>query len=463
MSKYRKKIFPVANYTTIATVLQQHSPGDIVEIKGWVKSMRKMKDTIFFDVNDGSCARRLQVALPQMKKKDNLTTGSSIVATGKLNISPLGQIEVQAERIEILGICSINEGYPFAPRKTYPPEYIRQYLHLRSRTSKFASMLRIRNTITFEIHNYLHLKGFINIHTPILTSNDCEGAGEVFVVTADNKSLLKNMVKSNVPFDQAYFGAKTYLSVSGQLHLEAAVHGLSKVYTFGPTFRAENSRSRHHLSEFYMLEVEIAFLDTIEELSLFIEDLVKTVSSQVLDKCIEDITNFHTVPGNNIAMYTNKKYQILSYDEAVGILQNNSDKFKTGCCSKDGLSKEHEMFLVKHCGGPVFILNWPKEMKPFYMKECSSNNSKVAALDLLGPDVGEIVGGSLREDNYNKLKSRIPEGNTNLDWYLDLRRFGNVPTGGFGLGLERFIQSLLSINNIRDTLPFPRWAHNCSM
>ncbi|KAK9738320.1 tRNA synthetases class II (D, K and N) [Popillia japonica] len=441
--KYTDRSVFIVEHSTIASIFQKHFPGDIVEIKGWVKSKRKMKENVFIDVNDGSCSKKLQIVVPQQNKNTDITTGASIAATGKLNTTASGQIELQATKIDILGECSLNKGYPFAPRKIYPSEYIRQYLHLRPRTNKFASLLRIRDALNFEIHNFLHLNGFVNVHTPILTSSDCEGAGEVFVVTPNSKQLLKDMRKSHVSLEEAYFNKKAYLSVSGQLHLEAAAHGLCRVYTFGPTFRAENSKSKHHLSEFYMLEVEMAFTDSIEELISFIERLIRTISSEVLNKCSEDIANFQST--------------------TLDVLEKNVDRFKSEYCAKEGLSKEHEMFLVKHCGGPVFVINWPKQIKPFYMKECVNDAIRVSALDLLGPNVGEIVGGSLRENDYQKLKGRIPEGNTELDWYLDLRKFGSVPTAGFGLGFERLIQSMLSINNIRDTIPFPRWAHNCSM
>lgn len=343
-----------------------------------MKSIRKLKNNLFFDLNDGSCQEKLQVILPQDVRNSNLTTGSSVLAIGKLSISPSGQLELHANKIDVLGTCTISNGYPFAPRKMYPPEYIRQYLHFRPRTNKFSSLLRIRDAITFEIHNFLHSRGFINIHTPVLTSNDCEGAGEVFVVMPDNKLLLKEMQKPNVPFDEAYFGTKVYLSVSGQLHLEAAAHGLSKVYTFGPTFRSENSRSRHHLSEFYMLEVEIAFLDTIDELISFIELMIKSITSQLLNKHSEDIANFQPIKDSNIIMYANKSYCVLDFDEVSSILHKNIDKFKTPYSINEGPSKEHEIFLVKYCEAPVFIINWPKYMKPFYMKECNHDPLKVS-------------------------------------------------------------------------------------
>lgn len=339
-----------------------------------------MKDNLFFDVNDGSSPKRLQVIMSQTKGNNHLSVGSSIVAEGNLSTAPSGQLELQAKNVEVLGSCVISEGYPFAPRKSYAQDYVRQYLHLRPRTNKFASLLRIRNGINFEIQNYLYTNGFVNIQTPIITSNDCEGAGEIFVVVPDNKSLLKNMTKPETPPEEIYFGTKTFLSVSGQLHLEAAAHGLSKVYTFGPTFRAENSKSRHHLSEFYMLEVEIAFIDSIEELITSIEVLMKSVCSNVLDKHSEDIATFQSVNDSNI--FLNKPYRVMDFEEAALILEKNNDKFKHAYSKGQSISKEHEIFLVKYSNSLVFIINWPKQMKPFYMRELSEDSTKVTDFNI---------------------------------------------------------------------------------
>ncbi|GLV35193.1 Asparaginyl-tRNA synthetase mitochondrial [Carabus blaptoides fortunei] len=356
-----------------------------------------------------------------------------------------------------------TDGYPFAPRKSYPPEYIRKYLHLRARTKKFASVLRVRDAATKAVHDYFNSEGYFNIHTPILTSNDCEGAGEVFSVRPENKSLLKDMIKDGVSEDEAYFDSKIYLTVSGQLHLEAMAHGLEKVYTFGPTFRAENSKSRLHLSEFYMIEAETAFISELGDVMTVIEKLVKYVTESVANKCADDIVCVSESANVNLS-WLNKPFVTLTYDEALSILDKNLNKLSSGVNKEEGLAKEHEIFLVNHCGNvPTFVINWPKQIKPFYMKQCSDDASKVAALDLLAPNVGEIAGGSLRENEYNFLKNKLPCRNSELDWYLELRKFGSVPTGGFGMGFERYLQLILQMNNIKDTIPFPRWPHNCSL
>nr|CAI5850064.1 unnamed protein product [Callosobruchus analis] len=418
---------------------------------------------MFIDVTDGSTDTKLQVVLTKSLWKEEITPGASIYVTGVLNQSPKGQLEVHAEDVEVYGKCIVTDGYPFAPRKQYPPEYVRQYLHFRPRTNKFASLLRVRSTATAAIYEYFSSKGYTHIHTPILTSNDCEGAGEVFTATPENKSLAKSMAKEGIGVDEAFFDTKAFLTVSGQLHLEAAVHGLSKVFCFGPTFRAENSKTRFHLSEFYMLEAEIAFLEKLEQLTRIVELTVKDLTKMIVDKAEADI-NACSEEGRSDLSWLDKKFTTIDYDSAAKILNENNDKFKKKFDPKEGLSKEHELFIVKYFNNvPTFIINWPKEMKPFYMKECSEVKGKVAAFDLLAPNVGEMIGGSLRENNYEKLKGQIPNGNSQLNWYLELRKFGSCPTGGYGLGFERYLLFILGINNIKDAIPFPRWPHNCNL
>lgn len=421
--------------------------------------MRDQKENVFLDISDGSTSKNLQILLPKKSKPPNLTTGTSVRASGRLTISPKGQIELSANTVEVYGKCVVSDGYPFAPRKQYAPEYIRQYPHLRPRTNKFGALLRIRNAATLAIYNHFNSEGFVNVHTPILTSNDCEGAGEVFKVVPENQRLIKSMIKKEQGEDEAYFNRKAFLTVSGQLHLEAAAHGLSKVYTFGPTFRAENSRSRLHLSEFYMLEGEIAFVENLQDIIFCIEKLIKEVTKKLVEESIEDIERCQDEKVD--FAWLDKNFPVVTYKEAVTILNENKEKFGEKFDSIEGFGKEHEIFLVEHFGHvPTFIIDWPKNMKPFYMKE--NGDGTVAALDLLGPKVGEIVGGSLRENNYDKLLEKIPN-NGHLDWYLELRKFGSVPTGGFGLGFERYLQLILGISNIKDTIPFPRWPHNCSL
>ncbi|EFA01641.1 asparaginyl-tRNA synthetase [Tribolium castaneum] len=448
------------NFSSISQILDKSGVGDVITVKGWIKSLRDQKEHVFFDVSDGSTAKKLQILLPKKSKPEDLSTGASVVVSGPLTLSPKGQLELTANSIEVCGKCVVSEGYPFAPRKQYAAEYIRQYLHFRPRTHKFGALLRLRNAATLAIYNHFNSEGFVNVHTPVLTSNDCEGAGEVFKVVPDNKKLIKSMAKESQAEDEVYFNQKSFLTVSGQLHLEAVAHGLSKVYTFGPTFRAENSKSRLHLSEFYMLEGEIAFVEKLDGLMTCIEQLIKQVTKKLVNDSIEDIEKCQE---KKVSFdWLDKSFPVVTYKEAVTILSQNKDKFSENFDSKDGFGKEHEMFLVEYFGKvPTFVIDWPKDMKPFYMKD--NGDGTVAALDLLGPNVGEVVGGSLRENNYEKLLEKIPNSNGHLDWYLDLRKFGSVPTGGFGLGFERYLQLILGISNIKDTIPFPRWPHNCSL
>ncbi|XP_060530715.1 probable asparagine--tRNA ligase, mitochondrial [Cylas formicarius] len=443
---------------SIAHFLKNGKVGQDITVKGWIKSLRKQKELIFIDLNDGSTPQRLQILLPSKMSPQKLTVGSSIEATGTITLSPKGNLEVSADNVHLYCDCDVNAGYPFAPRKHYSPEYVREYLHLRPRTRTFMSVLRVRDRAVIEINNYLNNQGYINIHTPILTSNDCEGAGETFNVVPERIDLVKSMAKENVSHDEIYFDNKVYLSVSGQLHLEVAAHALSKVFTLGPTFRAENSKSRFHLSEFYMLEAEIAFLTKLEDLMGIIEDLIKSVTQILIDKCAGDIEMCRG--DKRDFTWLNKNFEVVTYKEAMNIFKNKMHK-EMPISGK--IPKEYELELVEYFDNiPVFIIDWPKQMKPFYMKECEDGEN-VAALDLLAPGVGEVVGGSLREDSYEKLYSRISQDENNLKWYLDLRKFGGVATAGFGLGFDRYIQSILGISSIKDVIPFPRWPHNCQL
>ncbi|XP_006569056.2 probable asparagine--tRNA ligase, mitochondrial isoform X1 [Apis mellifera] len=454
--------FSKCNIHSMLQIYKDNSETNIgrnIKVQGWIHAVRKMKNNIFIDITDGSTPKMLQIVIPKSNKPDNLSFGSSIIAEGKLVLSPNGRIELHTNNVTIIGTCDVMDGYPFAPRKHYDMDYIRQFLHLRSRTRRFSSLLRLRDMTTASIENYLRSKNFINVHTPILTSNDCEGAGELFLVKPHCENLLKSMKKENMSEEESYFNTKAFLTVSGQLHLETIARSLTKVYTFGPSFRAENSKSRLHLTEFYMLEAELAFINNIDDIMIEIESLIKYVIKDVFEKGAADI---HVIGGCEVA-WLNKKFICITYDEAINILENNANSLSTPIKFGTNLSKEHELFLVKYNDNiPIFIINWPKESKPFYMKECKDDASKVAAIDLLVPTVGELVGGSLREDNYEKLKLKLPPA-SDLSWYLELRKYGNVPTGGFGMGFERFLQHIFNIPNIKDTLPFPRWPHNCNL
>lgn len=363
--------------TNILNVFVNNKIEDKVCLQGWVKSLRKMKQNIFLDISDGSSDHKLQVTFPSENKPKNLTTGASIKVKGCLTRSPKDQLELTADEITVVGSCVIADGYPFAPRKSYPPEYIREYLHLRPRTNKFASLLRTRHVATKVINDYFDLEGYFHIHTPILTSNDCEGAGEVFSVQPENKKLLKSMVQKGMPLDEAYFNTKAYLTVSGQLHLEAVAHGLSKVYTFGPTFRAENSKSRLHLSEFYMIEAEVAFVDQIQELCDIIEHFVKNITKNIITKCGSDIDLIQTNAKQDYS-WLDKKFIVMTYEEALKFLDKHRDSLNLPVNYQQGFTKEDEILLVEWNGNvPVFIINWPKDNKPFYMKQCPHDSTKV--------------------------------------------------------------------------------------
>lgn len=344
-----------------------------------MKSLRKLKELVFFDISDGLSAQKLQITLPASSKPEKLNVGASVVVKGFLGKAPNGQFELNAEEIEVCGPCPLTEGYPFLPRKQYSAEYIRDYLHLRPKTNKFSSLLRIRSQATAAIHEHFKSEGYINIHTPILTSNDCEGAGEIFKVLPESGQIVKNMRKADKSDDEAYFDRKAFLTVSGQLHLEAAANSLSKVYTFGPTFRAENSRSKLHLSEFYMVEAEIAFISNIDELIISIGKLIKDATRTIINECASDIE----VAREDSVNYDwlEKNFPVLTYDEAREILHR---EFQMKIDGEQDFTKEQELLLVKYCGNlPTFIINWPKQIKPFYMRSCAENENRVFMIVLI--------------------------------------------------------------------------------
>nr|XP_016929005.1 probable asparagine--tRNA ligase, mitochondrial [Drosophila suzukii] len=447
----------------IAQIYRSHKPGDSLSIQGWIKNVRRLKNNTFLDINDGSTSNRFQVVVPRTPENQHLAPGSVISAVGQVQVSPNGSFELHADRVETLAEGHLQEGYPFSPKQKHPPEYVREHLHLRSRVDLVAAQMRFRHKAQKAIHDYMDELDFVQINTPLLTTNDCEGAGEVFRVQPDSEALLKQMARPNVPLEQSYFDSKVFLTVSGQLHLEAMTYGLGNTYTLSPAFRAENSKSPLHLAEFYMFEAELAHLEELEKLARFIEQMLKSVTNRLLETSSEDL-NFCQKNSNSSSdlPWLQVPWKIMSYDEALQVLQENKDSLKTSISLDEGFSKDQELFLVAHCAAPVFVVDWPAQQKPFYMKVSRTNPNRVHALDLLMPAVGELCGGSLRESDPAILKAH-PQLPKDLSWYVDLRKYGGIPTGGFGMGFERYLQLITGVKNIRDVIPFPRYPHSCKM
>ncbi|XP_071583530.1 asparaginyl-tRNA synthetase isoform X1 [Heliangelus exortis] len=447
----------------VREALVAREPAGEVKVQGWVRSVRCQKEVLFLHINDGSSLESLQVvADPSLENRD-LTFGSAVEVQGKLVKSPhrMQNMELKAETIHVVGPCD-TLSFPLKVKERHPLEYVRQFPHLRCRTNTLSSLLRIRSEATAAIHSFFQDNGYVHIHTPIITSNDCEGAGELFQIETSNEAK-ESEEKTH------FFNVPAFLTVSGQLHLEVMAGAFTHVFTFGPTFRAENSQSRRHLAEFYMVEAELSFTESLQDVMQVMEDLLKTTTNRVLSKCPRDVELFHKyiapAQKDRLEQMLKNKFVTISYNEAVEILKQAPQTFtfkpEWGC----DLQREHEKYLVKHCGEvPVFVLNYPYDLKPFYMRDNEDGpQHTVAAVDLLVPGIGELCGGSLREERLPLLQSRLQRlGLTDAyQWYLDLRKFGSVPHGGFGMGFERYLQYILGVENIKDVIPFPRFSHSC--
>lgn len=445
----------------ISEALSGAELGANVKVQGWVRSVRAQKSNLFLHVNDGSSLQPLQIIASSELNDPLLTFGSAVEVTGCLKKSPHQKqpVELEAEQIHVVGECNPLD-FPFKIKERHSLEYIRQFPHLRCRTNAFSSLLRIRSEATAAIHSYFKKNGFVQIHTPIITSNDCEGAGELFQVEPPGREKEE---------EHGFFSVPAFLTVSGQLHLELMSGAFSRVYTFGPTFRAENSQSRRHLAEFYMVEAELSFTQSLEDLTKVMEDMFRFATEHVLAHCAADVDLFHkhVTPGhrNHVEAMLKRKFNVMTYTEAIDILNRSSQKFvfpvDWGC----DLQTEHEKYLVKHCGNiPVFVTDYPYDLKPFYARDNEDHpKHTTAAVDLLVPGVGELCGGSLREERLDLLRARLQQAGLEdtYSWYLDLRRFGAVPHGGFGLGFERYLQCILGVDNIKDVIPFPRFSRSC--
>ncbi|HNX27032.1 MAG TPA: asparagine--tRNA ligase [Phycisphaerae bacterium] len=449
----------------------QHKPGDTVTVGGWVRTVRHSKGGFsFISLNDGSCFDSLQVvadsSLGNYGDVEKLTTGSSLLASGVLVASQgRGQtVELQARSLTVYGYADAA-AYPLQPKR-HSFEFLRTQAHLRPRTSTFSAVARVRNRICSAIHEFFQQRGFIYVHTPLITTSDCEGAGEMFAVTTLDMDNPPRNEAGQVDYSQDFFARPTFLTVSGQLAVEPYACSLGNVYTFGPTFRAENSNTPRHLAEFWMVEPEMAFCD-LEGDAAVAESFLKHIFGTVLADCDADMKFFDERINPNLLKtlehITASNFERLTYTNAVEVLQAANRQWDFNPYWGCDLQTEHERYLTEeYLKKPVIVTDYPKSLKPFYMK-CNKDDKTVAAMDVLVPGVGEIIGGSQREDNLDAIESRMAEMHMKKEdywWYLDLRRFGSVPHAGFGLGLERTVQFCSGMSNIRDVIPYPRTPRN---
>jgi asparaginyl-tRNA synthetase len=441
-----------------------------IVVQGWIKTRRDLKNQSFAELNDGSTIKNLQLVIDNTNEKfketlSDLVNGSSVIAKGDLVLSPASgqKYEFIVEDIKVLGKCN-QELYPIQKKRT-SDEFLRTIAHLRPRTNKYSSMLRIRSELSFAIHKYFKENGFFYVHTPIITASDCEGAGQMFNVTTFDISKPDSFPKDekgNVDFSKDLFAKKTFLTVSGQLEGETLALALGKIYTFGPTFRAENSNTYRHASEFWMVEPEMAFYDLYDDMTLA-EDFVKSIIKYILENCSQDLALFAKFLDkdliNTLTNITENSYERLKYTDAVAILEKENARFENKVSWGVDLSSEHERFLTEsYFKKPVILYNKPKNVAAFYMK-LNDDNKTVRGMDLLVPRIGELIGGSEREDRLEILEKKMDDFKMNKEnywWYLDLRRFGTVPHSGFGLGFERMMMLVTGISNIRDVCAYPR-------
>jgi len=454
----------------ILDLLRNGQPEEQVTIQGWVRTKRESKKFAFMEVNDGSSLANLQIILePNLdnyqEKLDQISNGASVEVTGTLAESPgKGQnIELQASAVTVYGEAD-PETYPLQ-KKRHSFEFLRNIGHIRTRTNTLGAVMRVRNSCANAVHQFFQQHGFLWMHTPIITTNDCEGAGELFNVTSLD---LNNVPKENgrVDYSQDFFGQPAYLTVSGQLEAEAMALSFDRVYTFGPTFRAENSNTSRHLAEFWMIEPEMAFCDLQGDMD-WAEAFLKHIFQTVLDECPEDMEFFNQRIDDSVLATAdniiNQGFERLTYTSAIALLEQADKKFEYPVEWGVDLQSEHERYLCEdYFQRPVIVTDYPSSIKAFYMR-LNDDEKTVGAMDVLAPKIGEIIGGSQREERFDVLENRIKEAGMEpekLWWYLDLRRYGTVPHSGFGLGFERLIQFMTGMGNIRDVIPFPRTPEN---
>ena len=455
----------ITNY--IAAILRGGNPGDTVTVKGWIRSKREAKEFAFVDINDGSCMANIQVVIDKDVPDyatilKQINTGASIELTGELVESPAkGQrVEVKASQVKIHGEAD-PETYPLQ-KKRHSFEFLRDIGHLRSRTNTLSAVFRVRNACSAAVHQFFQERGFLWVHTPIISASDCEGAGEMFNVTTLNLKNVPLTPEKEIDYSKDFFGKAAYLTVSGQLEAEVMAMAFSNVYTFGPTFRAENSNTSRHLAEFWMIEPEMAFCDLLEDMDLA-ETFLRYIFKYVMEHCQADMEFFNERIDKTVLATAeniiNNQFERLTYTSAITLLEKSGQKFEYPVSWGLDLQSEHERYLAEEVfKKPVILTDYPVDIKSFYMR-LNDDGKTVAAMDILAPKIGEIIGGSQREERLDLLEQRLTaQGLNPADywWYLDLRRYGTVPHAGFGLGFERLVQFMTGMTNIRDVIPFPR-------
>ena len=448
-------------------IFEKDYKGKSVIVEGWVRNHRKQKVFGFIDFSDGTCFNHLQIvydnSLSDFEEITKIKNGSAIEVHGVIveSVGSGQSIELKAEKVIVLGDC--DEDYPMQPKK-HTREFLRDEAYLRPRTNLFQAVFRVRSVAAYAIHKYFQDNGYVYFHAPLITASDCEGAGQMFQVTTLDLEKVKNSKK--VDYTKDFFGKQASLTVSGQLEAETFALAYKKTYTFGPTFRAENSNTKTHASEFWMIEPEIAFCDLEGDMNIM-EDMLKYVVSYVLDNCKDEMTFLDKFVEkgliDKLTKLVNSKFTRIRHEDVITILKDAKVKWEFTPEYGEDIAKEHEKYITEYFDGPVFITDWPKDIKAFYMKQ-NPDGKTVAAADLEVPGAGELIGASQREENYDKLVKRMEELNMpkeGMQWYLNLRRFGGCVHSGFGMGFERLLIYLTGVDNIRDVIPYPRTPGNC--
>lgn len=437
-------------------------------VNGWVKSVRASKDFGFIDFTDGTCFKPAQIVFGKIKNFDQiskLNTGSTIICQGTVKLTPQNKqpFEIVANNIEIF--CATDSEYPLQ-KKRHSVEFLREIAYLRPRTNLFQAVFRIRSVAAMAVHEYFQQNGYVYVNTPLITTADCEGSDQMFKLTTLNFNNLPKDEKGNVDMKQDLFGKLAYITGSGQLHGETFALAFKKIYTFGPTFRTENSNTKTHANEFWMIEPEIAFCD-LDNLMDVEEEMLKFIVKYVLQKCNDEIEFLNNFVSKGLKDKLNKllnsNFTRIDHKDVIDILKKANVKWEFEPNYGEDIAKEHEKYITEYFNGPVFIKNWPKDIKAYYMK-LNDDNKTVAAVDLEVPGAGELIGGSQREENYDKIVQRCKQMGVDvqtIDWYLNLRKFGSCVHSGFGMGFERLVMYLTGVDNIRDVIPFPRTPQNC--